>query len=144
MEAIDSRLDSEVRKQSITWRLGEGLLARRYATERLAPAIAGILQSRGLSLVDYFRLEDELARHAAKETSDARLGSFRSVMEERSHAIHGVLGNLGMNSTTNLSAQDWVTFREPISQFIGSNYARLSDIDAELLVMLIRISSKGK
>src|SRR5215510_13781631 len=45
MAAIDRRLDSEVKKESLAWRLGEGMLTRNYATKRLAPAIAGILQS---------------------------------------------------------------------------------------------------
>jgi len=145
MEALDRRLDSETKRESIVWRLEEGLLARKYATERLAPVVAGILQSRGLSLVDYFRLEDELRRHVAAEAyADPRTALFRSLMEERSPVIHGLVGNLGIRTTASVSQQDWMTFREPISQFLGSNYSRLSDIDGELLLWLLHLSSQGK
>jgi hypothetical protein len=141
LAATDEAFQREIRMAGNWFRLTEGAIARKYATERLLPAFYGVLRSLGISSIDYFELELLLLNASKSWPVEDRTNPFFSAMADREPVIRGMLGNYGVSprfTATSLDNESQ-TIQLELIVFLRTKYQSLSDFDLELMGELIRL-----
>ena len=136
------QLHDAAQMESNLFKSGETFGGMELHAQRLAPVAAGFLQSRGVSCVEYFRLQSALAIRLRTATNDARFLPFLFGSEDIRTLTLATLGNFGVEESPNIPDYEWEAMREPIATFIASKYAFIREIDRQFLWHLVGYSER--
>ncbi len=140
LAAADLQMDAEVKRRGVLFRLSEGMLMRTYAPERLAPVFRGALDARGLSIVDYFRVEKSLIGCLQRWSNEPGVSYYLMRMSIRSSSIDVLEDRMGTGKFV-ISEKDCEELKKELLESVGKDYQRLADFDDAVLFGLF---SKGK